>query len=107
MSAVFFFSFPSLSLSSLSHRRGLCKWFIACQRHGEGDRGGETRAFMRLTQSKLLGVISLAEDIGSQKDRGNIKCSGEGGVGFTVSSGIREHNNQEYGQKVLNVFQGK
>lgn len=64
---------------------------------------------MRLTQSKLLGVISLAEDIGSQKDRGNIKCSVcvGGGVGFTVSSGIGEHNNQEYGQKVLNVFQGK
>lgn len=26
--------------------------------------------------------------------------------GFTISSGIGEHNNLEYGQKALNVFRG-
>lgn len=50
---------------------------------------------MRLTQSKLLGVISLAEDIGSQKDRGNIKCRGGGWVGWGAlgSQSVQESEN--------------
>lgn len=64
---------------------------VYCVPASRGDKGGEIWAFMRLAQSKLLlRVISLAEDIGSQRDRENSKSPPGRGGGFTVSSGIRE-----------------
>lgn len=66
--------------------------------------GGGTKAFMRLAQSKLLRVISHAEDISSQRDRQKRKITAWS-VGFKISSGSKEHNNLDYGQKVSHVLQ--
>lgn len=77
---------------------------VYCVPASRGDKGGETRAFMRLAQSKLLlRVISLAEDISSQRDRERIARARPGeAAGFTVSSGIE--SSAGYGRTVLNVF---
>lgn len=71
------------------------------------------QAFVRLTQSKVLPLILCCRGHGqSDRQRGRIKDAGEGGrggggIGFTVSSGIREHCKLEFSQELLNVFQGK
>lgn len=79
---------------------------VYCMAASQGDKGGQTGAFMRLTQSKLLRVIPHAEDISSQEGKGvggswegwrGVGCSGR----FTVGSPITER-----GQTLLSVFEG-
>lgn len=76
-----------------SQRKGLCKWFIAW--------GGETQAFMRLTQSKLLRAIPHAEDISRERGgEGGVKRRGGGAAG---SPWVQNHR---HSQTVLNVSKG-
>ena len=89
MSAVCFF------FSSLSQRRGLCKWFIAFLHHG-GTKEGRRGAFMRLAQSKLrLRVISpcRGHQQSARRRTQRTRCGGR----FTSSSRIRENSNRRGG----------
>lgn len=73
---------------------------VYCTAASQGDKGGQTGAFMRLTQSKLLRAIPCAEDISSQDGRVGVMKRRTSGR-FIVGSRSREHS-----QTVLNVFKG-
>lgn len=59
----------TLNMSAPSSLEG--EVYVSGLLHGgkQGDKGGQTEAFMRLTQSKLVRAIPHAEDISSQEDK--------------------------------------
>lgn len=67
---------------------------VYCTAASRGDKGGQTGAFMRLRQSKLLRAIPHAKDIGSQEVVvGGAGRDGEPWGGVTGSPPVHQSQN--------------